>query len=75
MNGCFFFFQGLVALEDGEIRTRILSKFEQNSKISLQMAEEECERIEKLRNDTSRIEERDMSKINAVKRKQRKICL
>ena len=34
--------------EDGEIRTRILSKLEQNPKISLQMVGEECEQIENL---------------------------
>ena len=35
------FVQGLTALEDGEIRTRILSKLEQNPKICLQMVAEE----------------------------------
>ena len=38
------FVQGLTVLENGEIRTRILSKLEQNPKISLQMVIEETER-------------------------------
>ena len=38
-----FFVQGLTAPEDGEIRTRILSKLEQNPKINLQIITEEWE--------------------------------
>ena len=56
MFKCLIFVQGLTAPEDGEIRTRILSKLEQNPKISLQMVAEECERLENLRHDTARIE-------------------
>ena len=55
---CSIFVQGLTAPEDGEIRTRILIKLEQNPKISLQMVAEECERLENLRHDTARIEKR-----------------
>ena len=58
--------------KDGEIRTRILSKLEQNPKISQQMIAEECERIENLRHA---IEERDTSKINAIKQKPHKKLL
>ena len=45
---------------------------EQNPIISLQMVTEECEQIENLQNNTARIEERNMSEINAVKQKQHK---
>ena len=72
MFKCLIFVPGLAAPEDGEIRTRVLSKSEQNPKIRLQMVEEECEPIENLRRDTARIEERDLSKINAIKQKQHK---
>ena len=58
-----------MAPENGEIRTRILSKLEQNPEISLQMVAEECEWGENLLHDTTKIEERDISKINAVKKK------
>ena len=37
------FVQGLTAPENGENRGRILSKLEQNPKISLQIATEKCE--------------------------------
>ena len=41
MFKCLIFVQGLMVPEDGEIKTRILSKSEQNPKISLQMVTEE----------------------------------
>ena len=66
------FCKGLTAQEDGEIRTIILSKLEQNQKNSPQMVAKECEQIENIQHDTTRIEERDVSKINAVKQKQYK---
>ena len=66
------FVQGLTAPEDGEIRIRILSKLEQNPKISLQMVTEEFERIEKSLHDTAKIEKCVVSKINAVNQKQQK---
>ena len=72
MFKCSVFVQGLMTPEYGRIRTRILSKLEQNSKISLQLVTEECEPIENLQHNTEKIEECNMSKINAVKQKQRK---
>ena len=60
MFKCLIFVQGLTAPEDGEIRTRILSKLEQNPEISLQMVAEECNGIVNLQLDTALIEERDM---------------
>ena len=48
MFKCLIFVQEPTALEDGEIRTRILSKLEQNLQISLQMVAEEYEQIENL---------------------------
>ena len=62
----------MVAPEYGEIRTRILSELEQNPKTSLQMVADEYEWIENFWHDTARIEECNVSKINAVKQKQHK---
>ena len=62
-----FYLKKLTAKEDGEIRTRVLSKLEQNSKISRQMVVEGRKRIENLRHDAATIEKRDMSKINLLK--------
>ena len=53
----------------GELRTKILSKLEQNPKMSLKI---ECERIENVRHHAVRIEKRDISKINAVKQNNEK---
>ena len=61
MFKCLIFVQGLTALEDGEVRTRILSELEQNPRISLLVVAKECEQIENLRHNIARIEERDMS--------------
>ena len=66
------FVQELTVPEDGEIRIRILSLFKQNPKINLQFVAEEGERIENLRHDMAKTEERSVSKINAVKQKQHK---
>ena len=72
MFKCLIFVQGLTAPEDGEIRTRILSKLEQNPQISLQMVAEECEWLTNLQYNTVKTEEYDKSKINAIKEKQHK---
>ena len=61
------FFTKLTALEDGEIRTWIVSKLEENLKVSLQMVAEDSEQIGSLRHDMLWIEE-----INAAKQKQHK---
>lgn len=61
------FVQGLTAPEDVEIRTRIMSKLEQNPKIRLQMVTEEFKRIENLRHDTVKIEEHGVSNIQRFK--------
>ena len=49
-----------------------MSNLEPNPKISLQIVAEECEQLENLQHDMARIEERDISKINAIKQKQHK---
>ena len=72
MFKCLIFVHWLSVPEDGEIRTRILSKLEQNSKIIMRIVAEEYKRIENLRYDTARIEERHISKINTIKQKQHK---
>ena len=68
-NFLYDFDQPYHATEDGEIRTNILSKLELNPKTSLQIVSEECERLENLRHNMERIEECNMSKINAIKQK------
>ena len=72
MFKCLIFVHRLTVPEDGEIRTRILSRLEQNHTISLQIDAEKWERTENLRHDKAWIKERDMSKINAIKQKQHK---
>ena len=49
MFKCLIFVQGLTVPENGEIRARILSKLEQNPKISLQIVTEEAEGSENFR--------------------------
>lgn len=63
------FVQGLRAVEDGDIRTRSLSKLEQNPKIGWRMVAEENERIENLLHDMASGEERYVKKIQAFKQK------
>ena len=52
-----------------EVRTRLLTKFEQDPKITLQSLAEECQRILNLSADTAKIEERDISNIHSIKNK------
>lgn len=49
MHNYWIFVQGLRAAEDGDMRTRILSKLEQIPKIGLKMVAKESERIENFR--------------------------
>ena len=65
----FDFHSGLTSPSEKEVRTRLLTKLEQNEKITLQSLAEECQRILNLRDDTAKIEERDISNIYTIKNK------
>ena len=67
---CLIFVQEQTVSENGEIRTRSLSLLEQNPKINQQMIAEECERLENVRYNSTKIKEHDLSKINAIRQKQ-----
>ena len=76
MFKCLIFVQGLTAPGDAEIRARLLTKLEQDQKITLQNLAEECQRILNLRSGTAKIEERTFliftkSKINQTVRKKK----
>ena len=53
MFKCLIFVQGLTAPKDAEIRSRLLTKLEQDQKITLQNLVEECQHILNLRADTA----------------------
>ena len=58
---CLIFVQGLTASTDAEIRPRLLTKLEQDQKITLQNLAYESQRILTFRADTAKIEEQDTS--------------
>ena len=60
MFKCLIFVQGLTVPKDTEIRSHLLSKLEQDSKLTLQNNTEECQQIINLYHDTAKIEERDV---------------
>ena len=66
----FIFIRELTALKDIEIRSRLQSKLEQDSKLTLQIIVEEYQRITILRHDTAKIGERDISHIHYVEKKE-----
>ena len=63
------FIQGLTSPSEKEVRTRLLTKMEEDQKITLQSLAEECQRILNLRADTANIEKRDISNIHTIKNK------
>ena len=69
MYKCLIFIQGLTSLSEKEVRTRLLTKLEQDQKVSLQSLAEECQRIFNLRADTAKIEERDILNIHSINNK------
>ena len=69
MFKCLIFIQGLTTPKDAEIRSRLLTKLEQDQKITLQNLTDVCQRILNLRADTAKIEARDISNIHAVQNK------
>ena len=69
MFKCLIFIQGLTSPSEREIRTGLLTKLEQDQKITLQSLAEECQRILDLGADTAKIEEQDISNIHTIKNK------
>ena len=58
--------------KNAKIKARLLSKLEQDLKLTLKNIAEECQRIINLRHDTAKIEERDTSHIHCVEKKKKK---
>ena len=69
MFKCLIFLQGLTSMTEKEVHTRLLTKLEQDQKITLQSLAEECQHILNLRTDTAKIKERDVSNIHTIKNK------
>ena len=66
MSRCLIFVQGLIAPKDAEIKSHLLSKLEEDSKLTLKTITEECQSIINLRQYTTKIEEIDISHIRSV---------
>ena len=66
---CLIFLQGLTSPSEKEVNTRLLTKLEQDQKITLQSLAEECQHSLNLRADTAKIEEWDISNIHSIKKK------
>ena len=69
MFKCLIFVQEQTAQKDAEIRSRLLSKVEQDSKLTLQNIAEGYQRIIDLRHDAGKIEERDILHIHSAEKK------
>ena len=57
---------GLTSNKDTEIRSRILTKLEMDSKLTLQNIAEECRHMVNLKLASARTEEKDISQIHSV---------
>ena len=66
---CLVFIQGLTSSKDKDIRSRILTKLEQGSEVTLQKVTEECQRMVNLKHDNTQIEEKDISCVHAIRPK------
>ena len=66
---CLIFVCGLRSARYKDVRTRILSKIEQNPDIPLQKAAEECQRQVNLKHDSDMVQQ-SVSTINTIQRKQ-----
>ena len=64
---CLIFVQGLTSSKDKDMRSQILTKFEQDSEINLHWITEECQRVMNLKHDNSQIEEKDISQVHFVR--------
>ena len=66
---CLIFVQGLTSSKDKDIRSRILTKLEQGTEVTLQKVTEECQRMVNLKHDNTQIEEKDISHVHAIQSK------
>ena len=66
---CLIFIQGLTSPPEKDVRIRLLTRLEQDQKITLQSLAEEYQHILDLRADAAKIEERDISNIHTIKNK------
>ena len=66
---CLVFVQGLTSSKDKNIRSRILTKLEQGSEVTLQKVTEECQKMVNLKHDNTQIEEKDISRVHAIQPK------
>ena len=69
MFKCYIFVQGLTALRDKDLRSRILSIMEQDPEMNLQKVTEECQKSINVKRDTTRIEGKVTSQVQVVKQK------
>ena len=65
---CLIFVQGLTTPRDKDIRSRILTIMESDPNITLQKVTEECQRLINVKRDNTRIEEKNIYKVQHVKR-------
>ena len=63
---CLIDIQGLMTKRDSEIRSRILSKLEEDSKQTLLAVAEEREKIMYLKHDTAKIQDRNVFHVQGV---------
>ena len=68
MFKCLIFVQCLTSNKDKGIRSRILTMLEQDTEITLQKVSEECQKLINIRRDNICIEEKNVARINKVKR-------
>ena len=66
---CLVFIQRLTSSKDKDIRSRILTKLEQGSEVTLQKLTEECQRMGNLKHDNTQIEEKDIYRVHAIRPK------
>ena len=64
---CLIFVQGLTAVKDKDIRSRILTMIEQDFEITLQKVTEECQRLINVKRDNTRIEKKNISRVETIK--------
>ncbi|KAK4468996.1 hypothetical protein MN116_000138 [Schistosoma mekongi] len=62
---CLLFVSGLQSQADADVRTRLLSRIEQNDDMTLQMVTTECQRLVNLKNDTTLIENKGNASLNS----------
>ncbi|XP_038116710.1 uncharacterized protein K02A2.6-like [Culex quinquefasciatus] len=66
---CLVYVCGLKSGSDAEIRTRLLSKIEENTNVTLQQLSDECQRLLNLQHDNAMIETPSTSDVNKVEQR------